>query len=101
MPTLLKKLDISLYRLRLLEADLLNLGCRRPEKLDVSRAHDLFVLLERLLRVKLLRKQDESVTRGSSVWFPDEQDSGLFLEDLAAVVALREEIDLSKDEVRS
>ena len=80
-----------------LGTDLLNFCRRRPEKLDVSGAHDLLVLLQRLLRVQLLRKQDESVTRGSSVRFPDEQDAALFLQHLAAVVPLREEVDLRKD----
>ncbi len=66
-----------------------------PEKLDVSRPHDLLVLEQRLLCVGLLRKQDESVASGSSVGFADEQNAGLLLQDLAAGVAVGEEVDLS------
>ena len=43
-------------------AYLLNFRCSGPKKLNVSRSHDLFVLLQSLLRVLLFRKQNESVT---------------------------------------
>ncbi len=46
----------------ILRAYLLNFRCCGPKKLNISRSHDLFVLLQCFLSILLFRKQNESVT---------------------------------------
>jgi len=46
----------------ILRAYLLNFRCCGPKKLNVSRSHDLFVLLQCFLSILFFRKQNESVT---------------------------------------
>jgi hypothetical protein len=61
------RLHITIYSQIIKKINLLNFCCCRPEKLDVSGAHDLLVLLQGLLGVVLFRKQNESVACRSSV----------------------------------
>ena len=75
---------------------LLDLCSCGSKKLNVSAAYDLLVLLQGLLPIPLLLEQDKSIPGGSSVWFLDEQNSVIFIQDVARIISSVEKVNLEK-----
>ena len=75
---------------------LLDLCSCGSKKLNVSAAYDLLVLLQGLLPIPLLLEQDKSIPGGSPIWFLDEQNSVIFIQDVARIISSVEKVDLQK-----